>query len=59
LKELSVRLPLARVLGSDLAIFSPAWDIKDNPARDRYLNAIGEAPASDVGLNPWSVTSLR
>jgi len=59
LKELSRRLPLARVLGSDLAIFSPAWGIEGDPARDRYLRAIGEAPMSEVGLNPWSVTSLR
>ena len=59
LKELARRLPLARVLGSDLAIFSPAWGIEGNPARDRYVSAIGEAPLSEVGLNPWTVTSLR
>jgi hypothetical protein len=59
LKELSVRLPLAHVLGSDLAIYSPAWCAAGNPARDRYLSAIGDVPASEIGLNPWSTTSLR
>ena len=59
LKELSARLPLAHILGSDLAIYSPAWCAKGNPARDRYLDAIGDTPVSEIGLNPWNTTSLR
>lgn len=59
LKEISRQLPLAHVLGSDLALYSPAWDIKDNPARERYLAAVGDVHTSEVGMNPWNSTSLR
>jgi hypothetical protein len=59
LKELSIRLPLAHVLGSDLAIYSPAWEIEGNPARDRYMSAIGDGSRSEIGVNPWTTISLR
>src|SRR5260370_24580610 len=59
LKELSARLPLAHVVSSDLAIHSPAWDVKCDPARDRYLNAIGDVATNEIGVNPWSTASLR
>jgi len=57
--ELATTLPLAHVLGSDLAIYSPAWKRVDSPARSKYLKAIGGAPASEVGADPWSSASLR
>jgi hypothetical protein len=59
LKELSDRLPLAGVQGSDLAIYSPAWSVKGSLARDRYLSALSGGATSDVVLNPWSMTALR
>jgi len=59
LRELSASLPVAHVLGSDLAIYSPAWAIKNGPARDRYLKAIGIASPGEIGSNPWNCTSLR
>lgn len=57
--ELSKQLPLAHVQGSDLAIYSPAWSVAGSSAQSGYRRAIGKAPLSEVGLDPWSSVALR
>ncbi len=59
LGELSKTLPLAHVQGSDLAIYSPAWNVAGSPAQSQYQRAIGNAAPPEVGLDPWSSVALR
>ena len=56
LGELSSRLPIAHVLGSDLAIHSPVW--ASGRERDRYLKAM-RLDTHGVGLDPWHADLLR
>lgn len=54
-KELSERLSIAHIIGSDVAIYSPAWA---GEQKQRYLKAV------QTNLNPnqvdvWETTSLR
>ncbi len=59
LSELARTLPLAHLLGSDLAIYSPGWKLADSSERSQYLRAVGSAPGSEVGVDPWTSASLR
>lgn len=55
LKGLSERLPIAHVIGSDVAIYSPAWA---GEQKQRYEKAI-QPKVHSTQVNPWTTTSLR
>ncbi len=55
LKELSERLPVAHVIGSDLAIYSPAWASEQ---KQHFLQAI-QPKVHTNQVDPWKTASLR
>lgn len=55
LGELSAKLPIARIVGSDVAIYSPAWA---DSKRKNYLNAL-EEKLKDVDVDVWKTSNLR
>lgn len=55
LKELSERLPIAHIVGSDLAIYSPAWA---GVQKEHYQRAIQQKVHPNK-VNPWKTESLR
>lgn len=61
LKELSQKLPIAHVDGSDLAIYSPAWAGAENQ-RYQYATQQNEQPTTTTNTtveNIWKTESLR
>jgi hypothetical protein len=56
LGELSQKLPLAHIFGSDLAIYSPAWSA--GVAKERFLKAT-RISTNTVGTDPWKIDLLR
>ncbi|WP_181374052.1 class I SAM-dependent methyltransferase [Nostoc commune] len=55
LKELSERLPIAHIIGSDLAIYSPAWA---GEQKQLYLKAT-QPKVNPNQVDVWETTSLR
>jgi hypothetical protein len=55
LKELSEKLPIAHIIGSDLAIYSPAWA---GEQKQHYENAI-QPKVHPNQVGPWTTASLR
>lgn len=55
LKELSERLPIAHVIGSDMAIYSPDW-ARDH--KQHYQHAIQQKVQPNK-VDPWTTASLR
>lgn len=55
LQELSERLPIAHIVGSDLAIYSPAWA---GVQKQQYQSAIQQKVDSNE-VNPWETKSTR
>lgn len=55
LKELSQQLPIAHIIGSDMAIYSPAWA---GEQKQRYEHAI-ELRMQPNHVDPWKTASLR
>jgi predicted O-methyltransferase YrrM len=55
LKELSERLPIAHVTGSDLAIYSPAWA---GDRKQHYQRAI-QQKVQPIEVDTWTTASLR
>lgn len=55
LKELSERLPIAHIIGSDLAIYSPAWV---GVQKEHYQRVIQQKVHPNK-VNPWQTESLR
>ncbi len=55
LGELSAKLPIAHIMGSDIAIYSPAWA---GEQKQRYLKAI-QSNVNPSQVNVWETTSLR
>ena len=55
LGELSAKLPIAHIIGSDVAIYSPAWA---GEQKQRYLKAI-QSNVNPSQVNVWETTSLR
>lgn len=55
LKELSTKLPIAHIMGSDVAIYSPAWA---GSQKQRYLQAI-QSNTNPTLVEVWETTSLR
>lgn len=57
LGELSATRPIARVLGSDLAVHSPAWSTE--AGRATYERALVQGGGSEVNVDPWQSESVR
>lgn len=57
LRELSATRPIARVLGSDLAIHSPAWGTE--PDRAAFERALVRGDGGEVSVDPWQSGSVR
>jgi hypothetical protein len=55
LKELSEKLPIAHIIGSDVAIYSPAWA---GEKKQLYLKAI-QSNINPTQVDVWETTSLR
>jgi hypothetical protein len=55
LKELSAKLPIAHIIGSDVAIYSPAWA---GSQKHIYESAIQQKIRS-TEVNPWNTDYLR
>lgn len=55
LGELSTKLPIAHVLGSDLAIYSPAWAAEKQP---QFQQALQEKLAP-YQIDPWKTAAMR
>jgi predicted O-methyltransferase YrrM len=55
LKQLSERLSIAHIIGSDVAIYSPAWA---GEQKQRYENAI-QPKVHPNQVDPWQTASVR
>jgi hypothetical protein len=55
LKQLSEKLHIAHIIGSDVAIYSPAWG---GEQKQRYENAI-QSKVHPNQVDPWETTSVR
>ncbi len=55
LGELAIRLPVAHVMGSDLAIYSPAWA---GDQKKSYQTSL-KAKLLPTQINPWDTTQTR
>jgi predicted O-methyltransferase YrrM len=55
LKELSEELPIAHIIGSDVAIYSPAWA---GEQKQHYLKAI-QSNVNPTQVDVWETTLLR
>ena len=56
LGELAKKLPLAHASGSDLAVYSPAW--QEGAPRERYMKA-ARANSACTEFDPWKTDLLR
>jgi hypothetical protein len=55
LKELSAKLPIAHIIGSDVAIYSPSWA---GSQKQHYLQAI-QSKVNPILVDVWETSSLR
>jgi hypothetical protein len=55
LKQLSEKLPIAHIMGSDVAIYSPAWA---GEQKQRYEKAI-QQKVNPAQVDPWTTAALR
>jgi len=55
LKELSKHLPIAHIIGSDVAIYSPAWSGEQKHLYERAI----QQKANPTQVDPWTTEALR